>query len=209
MKNKIKYLVVTLMFLTLIISNCFAQFKSVKIGKQTWAAENLNVQTYRNGDKIQQVQDPDEWSKLTTGAWCYYQNKTEFGFVYGIMYNWYAVNDPRGLAPKGWHIPSDAEWTEMVNILGGTNEAGTKMKTKTGWSDDGNGSNESGFSALPSGGHNNTGTFSDLGRDGYWWSSTEDTPETAWTRGLNYGYGEVFRGNANKKNGFAVRCIQD
>jgi uncharacterized protein (TIGR02145 family) len=209
MKNKFKVLSSILILLIFVTSNCFAQFKTVKIGKQTWAAENLNVKIYRNGDKIPQVKDANEWSKLTTGAWCYYQNKTEYGFIYGIMYNWYAVNDPRGLAPKGWHIPSDAEWLELINSLGGINEAGIKMKTKTGWSDDGNGTNESGFSALPSGARNNSGEFNDLGRDGYWWSSSENTNETAWTRGLNYGYGEVFRGNANKRNGFAVRCVQD
>src|ERR1022692_1573344 len=129
MKIKLEVLSVIIVLLILNVSNSFAQFKSVSIGKQTWMAENLNVTSYRNGDKIPQVQDANEWSKLTTGAWCYYQNKTEYGFIYGIMYNWYAVNDSRGLAPKGWHIPSDAEWLEMINILGGTNEAGIKMKT--------------------------------------------------------------------------------
>src|ERR1035438_4428509 len=175
MKIKLNILSIIVVLLILFKSNSFAQFKSIKIGKQTWSAENLNVTTYRNGDKIPQMQDANEWSKLTTGAWCYYQNKTEYGFVYGIMYNWYAVHDPRGLAPKGWHSPTDAEWTEMVNTLGGINEAGTKMKTKTGWSDDGNGTDESGFSALPSGGRNTTGIFGDLGRDGYWWSASESS----------------------------------
>ena len=104
----------------------------VSIGKQVWTTKNLDVTTYRNGDVIPQVQDANAWEKLTTGAWCYYENKTANGKKYGKLYNWNAVNDPRGLAPKGYHIPTDAEWTILTDYLGGDTIAGTKMKSTSG-----------------------------------------------------------------------------
>ena len=104
-------------------------YNSVRIGDQTWMTENLDITTYRNGDTIPQVQDPKTWSELKTGAWCYYENKTEFGKHYGKLYNWYAVIDPRGLAPQGWHIPSDEEWTKMTTLLGGKFGSSQKIKS--------------------------------------------------------------------------------
>ena len=105
--------------------------KGVAIGSQVWMSTNLNVSTYRNGDVIPQVQDKDTWDKLTTGAWCYYENNAANGTKYGKLYNWYAVNDARGLAPAGWHIPTDQEWTVLENSLG--DDAGKKMKSTSGW----------------------------------------------------------------------------
>ena len=105
--------------------------KGVAIGSQVWTSTNLNVSTYRNGDVIPQVQDRDAWAKLTTGAWCYYENNAANGTKYGKLYNWYAVNDARGLAPAGWHIPTDQEWTVLENSLG--DDAGKKMKSTSGW----------------------------------------------------------------------------
>jgi uncharacterized protein (TIGR02145 family) len=105
--------------------------KGVAIGTQVWMSTNLNVSTYRNGDIIPQVQDEDAWANLTTGAWCYYENNAANGTKYGKLYNWYAVNDARGLAPAGWHIPTDGEWTVLENSLG--DDAGKKMKSTSGW----------------------------------------------------------------------------
>ena len=107
--------------------------KGVAIGSQVWMSTNLNVSTYRNGDVIPQVQDRDAWAKLTTGAWCYYENNAANGTKYGKLYNWYAVNDARGLAPAGWHIPTDGEWTVLSTYLGGEDVAGKKMKSTSGW----------------------------------------------------------------------------
>ena len=107
--------------------------KGVAIGSQVWMSTNLNVSTYRNGDVIPQVQDKDTWDKLTTGAWCYYENNAANGTKYGKLYNWYAVNDARGLAPAGWHIPTDGEWTVLYTYLGGEDVAGKKMKSTSGW----------------------------------------------------------------------------
>ena len=105
----------------------------VTIGSQVWTSKNLNVSTYRNGDVIPQVQDQEAWATLTTGAWCYYNNDPANGTKYGKLYNWYAVNDARGLAPQGYHIPNDAEWHILLNYLGGHDVAGTKMKSSSGW----------------------------------------------------------------------------
>ncbi|MBL0014028.1 MAG: fibrobacter succinogenes major paralogous domain-containing protein [Flavobacterium sp.] len=101
----------------------------VQIGTQIWMTKNLNVSRYRNGDPIPQVANSAQWANLNTGAWCYYANSTANGPIYGKLYNWYAVNDSRGLAPEGWHIPSDAEWTTLVSFLGFPDVAGGKMKT--------------------------------------------------------------------------------
>jgi len=104
-----------------------------KIGNQIWTTKNLDVATYRNGDAIPQVQDYTAWANLTTGAWCYYANNTANGTTYGKLYNWYAVNDPRGLAPKGYHIPTDKEWTMLTDYLGGESVANSKMKSTSRW----------------------------------------------------------------------------
>ena len=104
------------------------KYAHVKIGTQVWMSTNLDVTYYRNGDKIPQVKDSVKWARLTTGAWCWYNNDSATGAVYGKLYNWYAVNDPRGLAPIGWHIPSDTEWDTLSARLGGASKAGGKLK---------------------------------------------------------------------------------
>jgi len=127
---------------------------SVQIGNQTWTLKNLDVSTYRNGDPIPQVQDNTAWANLSTGAWCYYLNNTANGTIYGKLYNWYAVNDPRGLAPNGYHIPTDAEWTTLTTYLGGSTLAGGKMKEagSSHWLSPNTGAtNSSGFKGLPGG----------------------------------------------------------
>jgi len=186
-------------------------YKSVKIGTQTWMSVNLNVSTFRNGDPIPQAKTDEEWKKAGDNeqpAWCYYDNDPANGAKYGKLYNWYAVIDPRGLAPEGWHVPSDAEWTKLTDFLGGE-VAGTKMKSTSGWAENGNGTNTSGFSGLPGGYRYYNGSFDDVGGDGNWWSSTEDLTGNAWYRYLNYLNGNVYRYDSNKKNGFSVRCLRD
>jgi len=108
----------------------------VKIGTQVWTSKNLDVSTFRNGDPIPQAKNAEEWKKAGENrqpAWCYYNNNEQNGKVYGKLYNWHAVNDSRGLAPNGYHIPSDAEWTILTDKLGGEEIAGKKMKSKQGW----------------------------------------------------------------------------
>ncbi|MBM3922659.1 MAG: hypothetical protein FJ340_05565, partial [Sphingomonadales bacterium] len=127
----------------------------------------------------------------------------------GKLYNWYAVSDSRGLAPVGYHVPSDAEWTLLTDYLGGEEKAGAKMKSKQGWAENGNGTNSSGFSGLPGGYRNFIGTFKFIGKDGYWWSSSEGSTSVAWFRDLYCYSGIVFRFNFVKKSGFSVRCLRD
>jgi len=192
-------------------NNAAAQ-STVKMGNQEWMTNNLNVDTFRNGDAIPQATTDEEWEKAWEEgkpAWCYYDNDPKNGDKYGKLYNWYAVTDPRGLAPSGWHIPSDAEWTILTDNLGGKDEAGHKMKSQAGWDDEGNGSNASGFSGLPGGNRDYYGTFNDVGYTGYWWSSTEDDASNAWYRILDYDVGYVTRSNSDKTDGLSVRCLRD
>jgi uncharacterized protein (TIGR02145 family) len=185
---------------------------TIVIGTQQWMRENLDVMTYRNGDVIPQVTDPTAWAGLTTGAWCYYNNDPLNGASYGKLYNWYAVNDSRGLAPQGWHIPTDAELTILSTLLGGDAAAGGKMKTTgiTRWiTPNTSATNESGFSILPGGFRSNDGTFYDIGFGGLWWSATENDLFYAWRRGLYYDSGSLGRYADPKGVGFSVRCLRD
>ena len=185
-------------------------YPSVLIGTQYWMDKNLELTTYRNGDTIPYVTNPTAWAALFTGAWCYYNNDPSSG--YGKLYNWYAVTDARGLAPQGWHIPTDAEWTTLSTLLGGTSAAGGKMKTTgtTRWTSPNTGAtNESGFAGLPGGYRNGNGSFGYVGSYGIWWSSTESSTNNAWDRFL---YSEVYlldRFNDSKLYGFSVRCLRD
>lgn len=188
------------------------KFKEVKIGNQIWMAENLNVSKFRNGDPIPEAKTDEEWKRAgenKQAAWCYYDNDPTNGNKYGKLYNWYAVNDPRGLAPKGWRIPSDEEWTSLIHFLGGDSLAGKKMKSTIGWNENGNGSNESNFLGLPGGTRNDNGTFYNIGSNGYWWSSTELDTTNAWNRFLYDDYGSVYRYDDSKRDGFSVRCLRD
>ena len=189
-----------------------------KIGDQIWTLTNLDVATYRNGDAIPQVQDVIAWSNLTTGAWCYYENTTTYGSIYGKLYNWYAVNDSRGLAPTGYHIPTDAEWTTLTTYLGGTSVAGGKMKESgiSHWQTQNIGAtNSSGFTGLPGGYRFSNGDFYGIGTNGYWWGSSEGSPGLpvspfiAWYRSLYYDDGVVVRNYYYKTYGFSVRCLRD
>jgi uncharacterized protein (TIGR02145 family) len=184
----------------------------VRIGRQIWMTTNLNVDRFRNGDPIPQARTPEEWKvagERAQPAWCYYNNDPANGAKYGKLYNWYAVNDPRGLAPVGYHIPSDREWTVLTDLLEGENAAGGKMKSTSGWANNFNATNSSGFSGLPGGFRYNNGAFYGIGKYGYWWSSTEYSTNDAWYRNLGYGSGSVSRGDSDKGKGFSVRCLRD
>jgi uncharacterized protein (TIGR02145 family) len=186
---------------------------SVIIGTQVWMQKNLNVSRYRNGDKIPQVKDSATWAKLTTGAWCWYKNDSATGAVYGKLYNWYAIHDPRGLAPAGWHIPADPEWLTISTFLGtNAKNAGGKMK-ETGtahWLDPNvNATNSSGFTALPGGYRDDLGQFAYVNFLGYWWSSTGDGIKYAFCRRLVAYGGFMDRMSYEKGKGFSVRCVKD
>lgn len=185
---------------------------------QEWMGKNLSVTHYRNGDTIPQVQDPVAWSTLTTGAWCYYQNNTANGPVYGKLYNWYAINDPRGLAPLGWHIPTNAEWFNLSDTcLGSSAVAGGLIKTPGLLSDNtglwggnfNNSTNSSGFSGVPAGCCLPTGIFSNLSAAALWWSTTSSTTTNAWYREADQETDDLSASTYSKKLGISVRCVKD
>ena len=183
---------------------------SVTIGSQVWTNRNLDVTTYRNGDVIPEVTDLTTWKNLTTGAWCYYSNDAANGTTYGKLYNWYAVNDSRGLAPAGWHVPTDAEWTALGTSLGGNSVAGGKMKTTDRWnSPNTSATNSSGFNGLPGGFRNSNGGFEGVGIDGYWWSASQYNDSDAWFRDLGHLDGKLESYSYTKKAGFLVRLVKD
>ena len=207
--------------------------QTVTIGTQTWTTKNLDVSTYRDGTPIPEVTDPTEWANLTTGAWCYYNNDPLNGATYGKLYNWYAVagiwnetsktdtTQRKQLAPTGYHVSSDTEWTTLIDYLGGEDVAGKAMK-ETGeihWDTSiydleydttpfiNTGSNSSGFTAL--GGGRRWGGFGYFGADGHWWSSSEIDITDALSRALYYESGFVGRYDNLKSYGFSVRCLRD
>ena len=181
------------------------------IGKQVWMTKNLDVDKFQNGDVIPEAKTEGEWKAYGDAgeaAWCYYDNDRKNGEKYGKLYNWHAVNDSRGLAPKGWHVPTDEEWTILTDYLGGVEKAGAKMKSKNDWFDDGNGTNSSGFSGLP-GGVRRSGVFTWIAVHGFWWSSTESATDAAWNHCLYYNTGNLTRNNCIKNYGSSVRCLRD
>lgn len=186
----------------------------IAIGRQIWALVNLNVTTFRNGDPIPEVESEAEWvnaSNKGLPAWCYYNGDVSNGSKYGKLYNWYAVHDSRGLAPQGWHIPIESEWTTLVNYLGG-DEAGNKMKNTSGWENfgGGNGNNNSGFSALPAGLRlDDIGSFGEVSVYGYFWSSNENGSTDASCCQVWCGNSIVRCISNNKGCGFSVRCVKD
>lgn len=186
-------------------------YSSVKIGNQRWLAENLNVTTFRNGDPIPEAQNDSEWSKAASTespAWCYYMNDDGKDTTVGKLYNWFAVNDPRGLAPEGWKIPTDQEFKTLVKNLGNS-DAGEKMKSETGWLYDGNGSNSSGFNAKPGGYRYDDGSFNAIGIGGGWWSATSADRYTAYFFYTYFNSNIVVSHNSAKDGGLSIRCIKE
>lgn len=187
-------------------------YKTITIGTQTWMAENLRVTKYRNGDPIPKTDNYD-WSNLTSGAYCNYENTLDIDTIstYGRLYNWYVVNDTRKIEPNGWHIPSKDEWYLLVDYLGGVSEAGSKLKEagNSHWVNPNEGTNETGFTALPGGHRFKDGIYNYLGFFGIWWSTTEYDSKNAWilyiVNEFTYTYSNI---NA-KECGYSIRCIKD
>ena len=188
------------------------EYATVLIGEQCWFAENLQTTKYRNAEVIRQdfsekLPGRDLLGVTTSSAMGFYDDYK----TYGGLYNWYAVNDTRGLCPSGWHVPSDGEWNVMTDHIGGASIAGRQIKAERGWYYAGNGTNSTGFSGLPGGAfysETGTGIWSGIKLAGYWWSSTPHGSE-AWSRYMHYVNASVDRDVHDKRNGFSVRCIKD
>lgn len=198
------------------------ELPSVTIGTQIWTNKNLSVARYRNGDPIPQVTDPTQWRNLTTGAWCWYNNDSAtYGSTYGRLYNWYAVNDPRGLAPQGWRIPTEGDWNRLVKFIDPAADtscqscnqstiAGGSLKSVTGWNVPNIGAtNSSGFNAIPGAIRYGGGSFSFIGFYGVWCSAGEFDATASWYRRLDNSIANVYRGFASKTDGFSVRLVRD
>ena len=186
-------------------------YETVQIGEQCWFAENLRSENYENGDAIPSGLSGSEWENTSSGAVAAYNEDASLLETYGRLYNWYAVDDAGGLCPSGWHVPTDGEWTVLSDHLGGESVAGVQMKTDYGWNSGGNGTNSTGFSALPGGKRRGVGgaSFYSVGAIGYWWSSSQVNESQAFIRAM-YDYNdEVLAGDADLPEGYSVRCIQD
>lgn len=182
--------------------------KTVEIGGKTWMAENLNISKFKNGDPIPQITDEAEWKKAGVDgspAWCYYNNDPANGEKYGKLYNWYAVNDPRGLAPEGWHVPTDEEWNSIGDALG--SKAGASMKSKAWVGGQGNG--ESGFEGMPGGNRNHDGSFHLLNSYGVFWTDTPAQGDYSWFRSLTSANAFLTRDYSNRSKGLSVRLVKD
>ena len=182
------------------------------IGTQTWTNSNLDVSTYRNGDLIPYVDNPTTWASLTTGAWCWYNNDPANGPIYGKLYNWYAVNDPRGIAPIGYHMPIDADWITLTAYLGGAVATAAALKEvgTTHWAAaNSDATNSSGFTALPGGLRFNTGVSNLLSFTGIWWSLTELNSSNSIYFGLGNNPGGSQISDISKKSGLSIRLIKD
>jgi len=207
-----------------ILSEIKPQYESVRIGNQEWMTRNLDVDRFRNGDLIPHVESDEEWKKaLENGqpAWSYYDNDPENGKKYGKLYNWYAVNDPRGLAQEGWHIPSDAEWTIFFEYLG--EDECYKMKSAEGWIElanennedpNGNGDNSTGFNALPGGYRRVNGSFLNVRYGAFFWSATRNESilvcdSDVYDDDLNVVWGRIYYYSYDKSVGASVRCLRD
>lgn len=202
-------------------------YHTITIGTQVWMVENLRTTKYRNGDPIPNVTNDTEWSNLTTGAQCNYNNDSAIGNKHGKLYNWYAVSDSRNIAPTGWHVPTDAEWTTLeeyvASNLGTSGSVAKALASKADWTTSNNTgavgndltiNNSSGFSGMPAGRRiGPAGSFVGVGDRGNWWTSTESSGGCAWYRKLNYDDPELIRDESSsdfcEDYGFSVRCLRD
>jgi uncharacterized protein (TIGR02145 family) len=236
---KLKYIAVFLIAFLIILISFYLYFEynqdEVKIGEQIWSKYNLNTSTFRNGDPIQEATTIEEWTKLgeqKKPAWCYYLNNSSNGNKYGKLYNWYAISDPRGICPKGWYVPTDDDIMELINYCGGVDSAGKKLKSSSDWFEEcsffdpsckeaKNGTNESGFTALPGGNRYAIGkeeieneSFHFARSWGCWWTSTnfkEDPDRSDHAMGINMNFRTAYVSHWNywMSNGFSCRCIKD
>jgi uncharacterized protein (TIGR02145 family) len=210
-KMRMKALLSYMCFILLHISHN-ASAQEIVIGTQTWTSKNLDVATFRNGDLIPEIQSMSDWRQAGIDqkpAWCYYGNDANNGKAYGRIYNWYAVIDPRGLAPNGWHIPTTEEWMKLIDFLGGEYTATAKLRSKTRWNNNTNGTNESGFNGFPGGYRSHHGMYESLGIQASWWSTSEKDAGRALYYNTDTMFTSVSEFYDPKASGFYIRCVKD
>lgn len=218
------------------------KYKTVVIGEQKWMAENLRTTKYADGSTIPNVTDNTKWKDLTTGAWSHYDSDSQYDdstysklynwyeltpsqydSIYGKLYNWYTL-EKGDLCPKGWHVPSNDEWTMLRDYLAANDhdgKEGVSLKSKSGWNIycnpdqfshcaiNGNGTDDYGWNGLPGGSRHYVGDLYYFDQGGFWWSSSEDSTYNAWYHYLYFSIDSISNGKHDKGNAFSVRCIKD
>lgn len=211
-------------------------YKVILIGNQLWMSENLKTTKYNDGTAIPNITVSGTWGAATTGAYCDCDNTPANSTTYGRLYNWYVVdnnaaskvasNGGKNVCPTGWHVPSDTEWTTLTDYLtnngygfeGSGSDIAKSMAATSGWTtyvtfgtagNDQASNNRSGFTAVPGGDRTFNGTYTAIGLYSYWWSSAEYSTTNAYSRGIHYNNGIVFRANGDRRDGFHVRCLRD
>ena len=198
-------------------------YSTILIGGQCWMAENLKVTQYRDGTPIPHIVDDSDWAEALGGAYCMYDHDPANEDTYGLLYNWESVDDSRGLAPEGWHVATDEDWQQLEMDLGmtpgeaqavlwrGTDEGGQLKEIGTDhWNAPNTAAtNETGFTALGAGKRSAIGGFTDLGNSCFLWTSSASSGSNGWYRLLQYDQGGIRRYNADKRSGFAIRCVKD
>lgn len=185
-------------------------YKTVTIGTQVWMAENLKTTKYSNGDPITTTTLNISGEAAPKYQWAYGDDVSNVS-IYGRLYTWYTIADSRKVCPTGWHVPSDEEWESLKIYLGGENLSGAKLKESgtTHWLTPNTGaSNETGFTAIPGGYRNLTGSYVSIQLSSYHWSSSDNAP-LGWGQSLHYNDSLLLRGGFYKPTGVSVRCIQD
>lgn len=182
----------------------------VSIGNQEWTVENLKTSKYNDGTSIQKIIVTDTliWKNNIEGAYCIYMNNESNSLKYGYLYNWQAIKSGK-LPPQtgSWRVPSDEDWQKLQIFIG--SNAGTKLKGKSGWFNNGNGTDDFRFNALPGGSYDGHGGFGDEGNDGYWWSSTERDTSTIWVRYIQYHNSSLYKDFMKSYDGLSVRLVRD
>ena len=198
-------------------------YSTTTIGSQRWMAENLRASHYRNGDPIPYVPDDAQWTSLTTGAWTNYNTDAAYDGLYGKLYNWYTLMDPRNVCPSGWHVPSDSEWMELEQILGVpvdaldntgprgiSANAGGQLKSLLLWDDPNTGATDLfEFSAFPGGQRTLSGGSGDVGAKGFWWTTSEFNGSQGMLRSLASNNAGIYRFSTPKVVGASIRCVED
>ena len=194
-------------FLSLVFFSCSGGLRdqdgnvlrTIRIGDQLWMSENLNVSNFRNGEVIPEAKSMEEWIRMgmeKKPAWCFGYDNPDNKNKYGRLYNWYAVNDPRGLAPKGWHVASDDEWSALIRFFGNEVFAAMQLREKSMY-------------FPPAGSRTQEGLFFGSGSHGYWWSSSESSTDDAWNRTLNYVQCNIYLQTNPKISGLSVKCLRN
>ncbi|MBK6774350.1 MAG: fibrobacter succinogenes major paralogous domain-containing protein [Flavobacteriales bacterium] len=198
-------------------------YSTILVGGARWFAENLRSRHYENGDPIAYEPSAAQWAYLDTGAWSTYSNDVNYQTIYGHLYNWYSVSDPRNVCPSGWHVPTDEDWQTLelslgmpvievglIGLRGDSLNIGGKLKATVYWESPNIGANNvSGFSGLPGGDRLNNGGYDHEGYRGSWWTATEANSDFARQRSLVSNYSGIYRFNVLKEAGASVRCVKD